>query len=446
MPEIKIDLTKKQSEAFRYLTDKTTQIVVFGSGKGSGKSVTGVVWITYLCLKYPGVRCLIGRTRLSELRITTLRTLLEFFNTCGLTSEHYAYNQQLSEVKFFNGSEIILKDLADTPSDPEFQTLAGLELTAIFVDEASQISRKCFDILTTLLRYKLIENNLIPRMFLSCNPGTNFLRTEFYQPWKDGILPEKYKFVFALPTDNPHLPPEYVEILRNLPEKSKRRLFNGDWSYNESDDDLFEIDSITMSLFRNQPKQNDKKYLSVDVARFGSDNSVIILWIGLTIIDIFLYSKLSTTELNGELKSLSKQHNIPPSQIVIDSDGVGSGVADMNRGCFNFVNNGSPLFGQNFNNLKSQCYVRLSEVFGNGEISININDNEIIDRLTNELITVRLKNTDKDGKIQIIPKDEMKKMLGGKSPDISDAMAMGMVFHLNNQNKPTGKYVIPMRL
>jgi hypothetical protein len=56
--------------------------------------------------------------------------------------------------------------------------------------------------------------------------------------------------------------------------------------------------------------------------------------------------------------------------VVIDSDGVGGGVADAIKGV-NFVNNSTPLFKQNFANLKTQCYYKLSEMIKEGKISIN---------------------------------------------------------------------------
>jgi hypothetical protein len=73
-------------------------------------------------------------------------------------------------------------------------------------------------------------------------------------------------------------------------------------------------------------------------------------------------------------------------------------------------------------------------------ISININNPSTVDDLTQELLSVKLKNVDKDGKVAVISKDEQKKLLG-RSPDISDAVMMGMYFHIKNQ-KTTGKYSI----
>jgi PBSX family phage terminase large subunit len=437
--DINLNLTKKQSETFKILLDKTHREVLYGGAKGSGKSYLGTVWVLYMCLTYPGIRALIGRTVLTQLRVTTIKTLLDLFKDCGINQEHYNYNQQSNELKFFNGSEIVFRDLQYNPSDPNYDSLGGLELTIAFIDEVAQVSRQAYDVVRSLLRYKINEHNLKPTLFMSCNPSQSWLKQEFYLPTIQGTIEEHKIFVQALPTDNPHLPKEYLEILRSLPPKQMKRLYLGDWNYETESDSLFDFDEITSSVFKLVPQEIDKKYMSVDVARFGSDRSVVVIWNGLVVLEVYIYTKLSTTELSSQIRELIGKYGIHPSNIVVDSDGVGGGVADIIRGQ-NFVNNASPLHGQNYSNLKSQCYVKLSELFKEGKISLNVMDPNVIDDLTQELLSVRLKDTDKDNKVSVHSKEEMKKILG-KSPDISDAIMMRMLFEVKNQ-KTTGKYSI----
>ena len=77
-----------------------------------------MLWITNLCLTYPGIRTLIGRTVLQQLKMTTLNTLFETLQTMGLKSgTDYTYNGQSNIITFSNGSEIVLKDLQYNPSD-----------------------------------------------------------------------------------------------------------------------------------------------------------------------------------------------------------------------------------------------------------------------------------------------------------------------------------------
>jgi PBSX family phage terminase large subunit len=441
MSTINIDLklTKKQSETFKILLDKEHREVLYGGAKGSGKSYLGAVWVVYMCLTYPGIRALIGRTVLTQLRVTTIKTLLDLFKTCGIKDEHYTYNQQSNELKFYNGSEIVFRDLQYNPSDPNYDSLGGLELTIAFIDEVAQVSRQAYDVVRSLLRYKINEHNLKPTLFMSCNPSQSWLKQEFYIPSIQGTIEPHKIFIQALPTDNPYLPKEYLEILRSLPPKQMKRLYLGDWNYETESDSLFDFDEITSSVFKHTPKPEDKRYMSVDVARFGSDRSVVVIWSGLVVLEVFIYTKLSTTELSSQIQELIGKYGVHPSNIVVDSDGVGGGVADQIRGQ-NFVNNASPLHGQNYSNLKSQCYVKLAELFKENKMSLNVMDPNVIDDLTQELLSVRLKDTDKDNKVSVHSKEEMKKILG-KSPDISDAIMMRMLFEVKN-HKTTGKYSI----
>jgi hypothetical protein len=64
----------------------------------------------------------------------------------------------------------------------------------------------------------------------------------------------------------------------------------------------------------------------------------------------------------------------------------------------------------------------------------------ITDELTQELLAVKLKDVDKDNKVSVQSKDDMKKVLG-KSPDLSDALMMRMYFEIKNM-KTTGRYSI----
>ena len=64
----------------------------------------------------------------------------------------------------------------------------------------------------------------------------------------------------------------------------------------------------------------------------------------------------------------------------------------------------------------------------------------VVDELTQELLSVKLKDVDKDNKIAVQSKDDMKKILG-KSPDLSDAVMMKMIIDIK-QHKTTGRYAI----
>jgi hypothetical protein len=436
-----IKLTKRQTVAFEYLMDNTTTEICYGGSAGGGKSMLASLWLVAMCIKYEGIRCLLGRTTLSSLKQTSLNTLFEVMKMSGMESEkHYVYNGQSNTITFNNKSEIILKDLEYKPSDPNFDSLAGLEITCAVIEEASQVTRTAYNIVKSRIRFKLNEHNLIGKILMTTNPSQGFIKKEFYIPSVERTLPDNIKFVPALPMDNPHLPQSYLDMLNTLPTEQRKRLLMGDWNYNEELDALFTFDDVSNACYRSAPNPTDKKYICIDVARFGSDSTVISIWAGLTIVEIIKYNKIDTLTLSNHIKELISKHGIHPQQVIADSDGVGGPLVDMIK-CTPFVNNARPLHDQNFTNLKSQCYVRLSDLIKQGKISINVMDPVMVDDLTNQLLAVKLKDVEKDGKVGVIGKDQMKRMLGDRSPDLADSIMLRMYYEIKNL-KSTGKYAI----
>ena len=438
MPDIK--LTKRQTIAWDYLMDDVTNELVFGGSAGGGKSMLASLWLMTMCLKFKGIRTLLGRTTLSSLKQTSLNTLFEVLKMSGMEAEkHYNYNGQSNTITFYNGSEIILKDLEAKPSDPNFDSLAGIEITCAVIEEASQVTRTAYNIVKSRLRFKLNEHNLIGKILMTTNPSQGFIKSEFYIPYVEERLPNNIQFIPSLPNDNPHLPQSYLDMLNSLPSEQRKRLLMGDWNYNESLDALYDFDSIAASSFRFAPNPSDKKYICIDVARFGGDSTVISIWVGLTIVEIIRYNKIDGDTLYNHIRDLISKHGIHPSQVIADSDGVGGFLVDRLR-CTSFVNNSRPLHEQNFTNLKSQCYVKLSDLFKDGKISINVLDPGMVDELTQQLLAIKLKDVEKDGKVGVIGKDVMKKMLG-VSPDIADSIMLRMFYEVKNL-KSTGRYAI----
>lgn len=429
-----MELTIKQTAALDYLEDQTTNDILFGGGAGGAKSVLGCYWLTKCCLKYPGTRWVMGRAVLKTLKETTLNSFFWLCHKQGLRNKyHYVYNPQNSTIKFPpTESEILLKDLYLYPSDPEFDELGSLEITGAFIDEVNQITRKAWDITKSRIRYRLDEYGIVPKMLGTCNPAKNWVYGDFYKPFRDGWLSDEKKFVQALLSDNPFISDHYRANLLKLDENSKQRLLYGNWEYDDDPAALMSIDAI-YNVFTNKPFTGEK-YITVDVARFGSDTTTIIVWNGYHAYQVQRLIKKSTIWVSSAVRKEAELHNVKLSNIIADEDGVGGGVVDQ-LGCQGFVNNskavGVKSFGSNFNNLKSQCYYKLAELVNSGKISVTC-DNEIRGLLVEELEQVKQHNMDKDTTKQVMPKDKVKELIG-RSPDISDALMMRMYYEFVSQ-------------
>jgi len=421
-------LTKKQTKALDCLEDQETNELVFGGGAGGAKSVLGCYWAAKMCMKYPGIRGVMGRAILKTLRETTLNSFFWAMDQQNLKNGyHFKYNAQSNIISFITGSEILLKDLYSYPSDPNFDELGSLEITFAFVDECNQVTEKAWNILKSRIRYRLDEYGLIPKILGTCNPAKNWVYANFYKPSRDGALPDNKKFIQSLLSDNPFISKHYRENLLSLDKNSKERLLNGNWEYDDDPSALMTIDKIN-DLFTNDFVATGNKYITADIARFGSDSSIIIYWNGLRAERIVQLRKKATTDVSDMINGMRKMYGVPMSHVICDEDGVGGGVVDQ-LGCEGFVNNSSALYGENFANLKSQCYYKLSDLINANEMFVATDDPVIKEQLTEELEQVKQKDMDKDGKKAIIPKDQVKELIG-RSPDISDALMMRMYFEI----------------
>ena len=427
---IDVDLTNKQTIAYEYLTDKITTEVLFGGSAGGGKSFFGCAWLIINCVNYPGTRWLMGRSKLKALKQTTLNTFFEVCSMWGLNEKHYNYNAQSGEITFFNNSQIILKDLFLYPSDPNFDSLGSLEITGAFIDEVNQITEKAKNIVASRMRYKLDEFKIIPKLLMSCNPAKNWCYDQFYKKSKNNELEPYKQFIPALVTDNPNISKHYIEQLQKLDEISKRRLLLGEWEY-EDKEAIIAYDNI-LDIFKDYDylKENlngSDCFISCDVARKGKDKAVILVWHKFNVIEIHSMDISLTNQIVDLIKGLKNKFSISSKNIVIDGDGVGGGVVDYLPGCIDFINNSKALKDENYQNLKTQCYFKLAEKINSNEINIFDWSLEVKDKLIQELSLVKRKNIDKDGKLQIISKEEIKAMIG-RSPDYSDALMMRMYF------------------
>jgi len=437
--EIDVQLTTKQDLAFKYLNSDDITEVLFGGSAGGGKTYLGCVWLITNCIQYPNTRWLMGRSKLKALKQTTLATFFDICSKWGLNAEHYKYNQQSGEITFWNGSTIVLKDLFLYPSDPNFDSLGSLEITGAFIDEVNQITEKAKNIVASRMRYRLDEYNLTPKLLMSCNPARNWVYDEFYKKDKESKLEDYKRFIPALVTDNPNISKHYIEQLKKLDSISRKRLLEGQWEY-EDHNALMKYDNI-IDIFQDYKlKDDDYKafnnyYISCDVARKGKDKAVIMVWGDYSIIEIHEMGISLINEIVELINQLKTKYKINNRHIVIDGDGVGGGVVDYLRGSVDFINNGKALNGDNYRNLKTQCYYKLSEHIGDIKIfNYTIQQKE---NIIQELSIVQRKNFDKDGPLEIISKEEIKQMIN-RSPDFSDAMMMRMYFEL----KPTGKPMI----
>lgn len=435
--EINFKPSSKQFQAWEYLTDKTTTEIGYGGAASGGKSYLECVFLTSMCLAYPDTGWMLGRKELTNLKRTTLLTLFKVFKDFGITESHYNYNQQNNIITFSNKSQIFLFDLGYKPSDPLYTRLGGLELTGGAIDESNEVPVEAINIVKTRIGRRNNEKyGITPKLLETFNPDKGHVYYRYYKPSKDGALPPHRKFVFALPGDNPYTSEAYMEQLRQSDRVTRERLLLGNFDYDDDPSAMIRVDAIS-DMFTNTVDTRGK-YISVDVARFGKDKTVIGLWSGLQLDKVTTLEKAGTDVVAKEIRDIAAEQQVPFSHIVVDDDGVGGGVVDQLGGVKRFLNNSRPFdvwdtrlhkaSPANYKNLKSQCYFKLAEYVNSHKIACK--DESIREAMTQDFSAIRQRNMDSDGKLEVIPKDDMKDILG-RSPDVADMVMMRMYFEFD---------------
>lgn len=211
----------KQAE---FLAD-SHRYVAFGGARGGGKSWAVRVKALILALSYEGIKLLIIRKTLSELRNNHIEPLISL--TRGLA----VYSETKRELIFSNGSFIRFGYCACHSDLDQYQ---GSEWDVIFIDEATQLKEEWFDRLKVTVRG---VNDFPKRVYLTCNPGGvghSWVKRLFVDRiYKEGEDPCDYSFIRSLVTDNIALTekdPGYVKQLSSLPPKLKKAWLEGDWN------------------------------------------------------------------------------------------------------------------------------------------------------------------------------------------------------------------------
>lgn len=424
--------SKKQWEAIKFFYDNETTEIGYWWGAWWWKSYLWVFLIRSMCQKYWWTRWFFWRKELVNLRRTTLNTYYKFLEDYKIPEANRGkLNWQDNTIRFKNGSEILLLDLAYQPSDPLYTRFWSLELTWWFIDESNEVDAQCITILNTRIwRQKNSQLWIKPKLLETFNPDKWHVYSRFYKPFVSWTLPEYRHFIPALVTDNPHIDQNYVDQLKKSDEITKQRLLYWNFDYDDAAWKLFRYDEI-LDLFESNIEKNGVRFISCDVARLWKDNTVISLWEWLECWEIIQKNWLTTDQTVKIIKDLEQEYWVQRNNIIIDTDWVWWWVADQLRWCVNFMNNWRPFDDwqlRNFANLKAQCYFKFKELAEKRKIRIYA-DWTIKDELSQELSNIQLKHEFTDQKIQLESKEDMKKRLW-RSPDIADSLMMRMYYEV----------------
>ena len=182
---------------------KSRHLIVRQEGTAAKRAIVKGTWPEVMALRWPGV----------------------------------SYEWKAAEYSYFvlpNGSEVWVGGLND---DKALEKILGNEYSSIYINEASEVRYNAF----TLLRSRLAQTStttegkqLSQRFYVDLNPTTRQHWT--YRLWIDGVDPEtqasidldQFGHVVVNPMDNAaNLSPEYLNDLRSLPDRARKRFLEG---------------------------------------------------------------------------------------------------------------------------------------------------------------------------------------------------------------------------
>lgn len=440
-------------------------------------------WLITNCYLYPNSRWFIGREELTRLKKSTFITFKKVCRYHEIPDSDWRLDSQNSVIIFNNGSVIDLIDVAFKPSDEDYERFGSLEYTGGFGEECGEWTFNAFDILKSRVgRHNHFDKQansmcekpidfdfkpekyphiieLPPKFLLTFNPSRGWLYRVFYEPWKKGTLEKGYAFVQTLYTDNPYTAKMYGEQLEGIKNKiNKARLKDGDWEYTDDINAMTTIEAL-QDMFSNTIIRSGGRFMTIDVAGKGTvdsqgnesknDYTVFTVWDGLYVEKIIKRIHQSIPTSTQDAKDIASAERIPYSQIAVDANGIGAGLAGGLNGCIAFNSNSSAFYTKTqirdkkkrvssdmlpniqtlYANLKTQCAFKLAELINEHKISTSTAGDyrdEIIADLT---ATLQERDTDKEGKKKMITKEDIKEELG-RSPDIGDTFLMRMYWEL----------------
>ncbi len=193
-----------------------------------------------------------------------------------------------------------------------------------------------------------------------------------------------------------------------------------------NDDAIIPLHLISEATTRDIDPSTDDVIWGLDVARHGNDRTALAKRQGNTLLEkIKTWKNKDLMETVGIV--VSEYEALPyskrPTEILIDSIGLGAGVADrlqeMNLNCqITAVNVAElPSMQDKYMRLRDELWFLVRGWFESRDVKI-IDDEELIAELTTPSFSFM-----SNGKIKVESKEQMKKK-GHKSPDLADALCL----------------------
>ena len=291
-----IQFSAKQKDVFSSI-GKSSYIVA-GGARGGGKTYFIVAAAVLCAILYPGLRIMIIRKSLDELRQQIIENeLLKRYYPGKL----FKWRDGKKTAYFPNGSVIYFRSIEDERRD--VRKVQGVEFGMLLLDEGNQLSEEAIRKLLGSMR-DFGDSGFKPTMIMTCNPGgecddyvMRYWENPDYSKWtqEELAIKSEYRFIPFTIYDNPNADPSYIRYLETLPDDLKQQWLYGKWGI-ASGAFFTEFDRRVHVIEPFHIPEDWTRFMSVDLG-YGLHPSVCLL----AAQDpktgcVYVYDEISTTD------------------------------------------------------------------------------------------------------------------------------------------------------
>jgi hypothetical protein len=298
----------------------------------------------------------------------------------------------------------------------------------LIMDEAPGVDPKIYEAAQGILTQDHSKCLLIGNPTSSSGPFFDKFKNKHWQPFYISCYdspaitdPEKYpalttmKWIHERKEEWGEASPMFVSrVLGQFPEEGEDTLIPLAW-----------CERAVQRRFKKESKiQTDKIYLGLDVARYGTNKTVLTVYNPDRVKAVRAIQNRSTMDAVNLVVTEAISAGAKLMQVTVDDTGLGGGVVDRLRElgypvlAINFSQ--KPTDPMHFRSIRDEIFWNLRELFRSDEIIIPPNE-----RLMAQLSAIKYKINPRNGRIEIENKDEMKKR-GLDSPDEADSLAIAV--------------------
>lgn len=427
-------LWSKQKEIARALVENKNTAIK--SCHGIGKSQLAAWLVCWWVDVHPSDETVVVTTAPSSDQVR--KVMWEYIRK---THAKYGLNGTVSEQAEWKDNNRNIVAYGRKPSDTNMNVIQGehKKYTLVLIDEAGGVPPNIWvgaDAITTM------PTNRILAIGNPDNPNTKFGRI-FLEPEK---YPEWTTFTISA-FDSPNFTDEWKE----LPAELCAKLVSKEWEqaqrvqWGEKDmlyvtrvlaqfpessfDALFDSASLAASRDADLvPSTRARPNLGVDVARFGTDRTVVVCNLDGVIEIVDSWDKTDTMETVERVHKIALR--MSAKEVRVDGTGVGAGVVDALARKDQIIYTVVEINGANkspddrqWGNYRAYLFDNLRKLVREKKVQLPPLDpnREVTNTLNDELLGIRYKVKPGTNIMMIESKDEMRRR-GVKSPDFADAV------------------------